>query len=351
MRLAVLFFCTPALALAQEPDITNLQVFRESVNIVIAPTTVTNRDGSLASGLKPHQFKLYDNNKEQDVKVDIAYQPISLVVAIQCDGSMTDVLPKLKGLGSILESQVLGEKGQVAIIAFDHRIRVVQGWTSDSKPINEAIAKLKPGSSSHSMVDAVTEAARMLNHRPQDSRRVVLLIGETQDRGSEGRVREALTALQFANVSYYALNVNRLVKALNAKSPAPRPDPIPSTARHGPNGSMLDPTSVAQYTGWNNGNVVPVFVEIFKQVKAIFIDNPTEVFSRYTGGKEYSFITQTALQSAVLDIGEELHTQYLLSYNPNNKLEGGFHEIRVEVDRMGLNVRTRPGYWMAGKPE
>ena len=114
---------------------------------------------------------------------------------------------------------------------------------------------------------------------------------------------------------------------------------------------MLDPTSVAQYTGWNNGNVVPVFVEIFKQVKAIFIDNPTEVFSRYTGGKEYSFLSQGALERAVLDIGEELHAQYLLSYNPNNKLEGGFHEIRVEVDRPDLKVRTRPGYWMAGKPE
>jgi len=326
-------------------------VIRESVNIVIAPTTVTNRDGSFATLIKPHQFKLFDNNKEQDIKVDLAYQPMSLVVAIQCDASMEDVLPKLKNLGSLLEGQILGDKGQVAIIAYDHRIRVIQEWTSDSKQINTAIGKLKPGSTSHAMVDAVTQASRMLSHRPADSRRVVLLIGETQDKGSEGRVREALTALQFANVSYYALNVNRFVKALTKTAPPPRPDPIPSTARHGPNGSAMDPTSVAQFTGINNGNVVPVFVEIFKQVKAIFIDNPTEVFSRYTGGREYSFVSYGALEKAVLDIGEELHTQYLLSYNPNNKLEGGFHEIRVEIDRADLKIRTRPGYWMAGKPE
>lgn len=349
MRLAISLLCTLTLIFAQ--DITDPVTFRESVNVVIAPTTVTKKDGSYATNLKPHQFKLYDNNQEQDIRVDMAFQPISLVVAIQCDGSMIDVLPKLKGLGSILEAQVLGERGQASVIAFDHRLRVVQEWTSDSKPINEAVMKLKPGSSSHRMVDAVTEAARMLNKRPTDSRRVVLLIGETQDKASEGRVREALTALQFANVSYYALNVNRLIKALNAKAPAPRPDPIPSTARHGPNGSALDPTSIAQYTGVNNGSVIPVFVEIFKQVKAIFIDNPTEVFSRYTGGREYSFISQGALERAVLDIGEELHTQYLLSYNPNNKLEGGFHEIRVTTDQLDLHVRTRPGYWMAGKPD
>ncbi len=348
MRFFISLLCTAALISAQED--TGLKI-TTTVNTVIAPTTVTNKDGTYATQLKPHQFKLYDNNKEQDIKVDLAYQPVSLVVVIQCDSSMIDVLPKLKGLGSILEGQVLGDKGAAAVIAYDHRIRVVQDWTNDSKPINEAIAKIKPGSTSHAMVDAVTQASRMLDHRPKDSRRVVLLIGENQDKGSEGRVREALTALQFANVSYYAVNVSRLLKALTKTAPAPRPDPIPSTARHGPNGSALDPTSVAQYTGINNGNVIPVFVEIFKQVKAIFIDNPTEVFANYTGGRQYSFVTQGALERAVLDMGEELHTQYLLSYNPNNKLEGGFHDIRVEVDRAGLDVRTRPGYWMAGKPD
>jgi len=59
------------------------------------------------------------------------------------------------------------------------------------------------------------------------------------------------------------------------------------------------------------------------------------------------FVTQRSLENAVGDIGREIHNQYLISYNPDNKSEGGFHTIRVEV-RGPYNVRSRPGYWLAG---
>jgi hypothetical protein len=43
-----------------------------------------------------------------------------------------------------------------------------------------------------------------------------------------------------------------------------------------------------------------------------------------------------------------ISSQYLISYNPNNKAEGGFHEIAVKVSNSDAKtVRTRPGYWLA----
>jgi hypothetical protein len=53
----------------------------------------------------------------------------------------------------------------------------------------------------------------------------------------------------------------------------------------------------------------------------------------------------------IADIGQELHSQYLISYSPNNTEEGGFHQITVDVLRTGLKVQTRPGYWMAAIPQ
>ena len=43
----------------------------------------------------------------------------------------------------------------------------------------------------------------------------------------------------------------------------------------------------------------------------------------------------------------QVHNQYIITYNPNNKNEGGLHQIRVEVTKPGLEVRTRRAYWMA----
>ena len=97
----------------------------------------------------------------------------------------------------------------------------------------------------------------------------------------------------------------------------------------------------------NTGNFVPMFVEIFKATKSLFIADPADVLTRYTGGKEYSFVSQKSLERAVSALGQEIHHQYLLTYSPNNLSEGGFHDIRVEVNRPGLEIRTRPGYWKA----
>jgi hypothetical protein len=80
------------------------------------------------------------------------------------------------------------------------------------------------------------------------------------------------------------------------------------------------------------------------------VDNPPELFTKGTGGEEFAFVKQRGLEDAIQRIGSELHSQYLLTYNPNNKSEGGFHEIVVQVtSRRDLRVRTRPGYWLAPK--
>jgi hypothetical protein len=110
----------------------------------------------------------------------------------------------------------------------------------------------------------------------------------------------------------------------------------------------MTPTMQSQV---QTGNVLPAFVEVFKAVKGIFVDNPTELYTKYTGGKEYTFMNQRSLDQAVTDIGEEIHSQYLLSYVPSIR-DGGYHTIRVDVlGRPNLKIRTRPGYWVAGAPE
>lgn len=322
---------------------------RQRVDEVIAPTTVVDADGVYVTGLKPIQFRLYDNDKLQSIKVDEVIQPISMVVAVQADAKVEGVLPKVQKLGTMLQAMVAGDGGEVAVVAFDHRIQKLQDFTSDPDRITEALKKMKPGSSQSALTDAVHEAARMLEKRPKERRRVLLLIAESLDKGSEGRVREALTRLEFANVIVYALNISRAYAEFTSKPALPRPDPIPPGGRHVPAGAVNTPTTTAQMTGAPGYgiNFAPMLVEIFRGVKGVFVDNPIEVYTQYTGGKEIGFVSQTDLERAVQAIGREIHNQYIITYNPNNKNEGGLHNIRVEVTRPGLEVRTRKSYWMA----
>jgi hypothetical protein len=90
-------------------------------------------------------------------------------------------------------------------------------------------------------------------------------------------------------------------------------------------------------------------VERFKDAKAVFKDNPVEAFTKGTGGSELSFYGERGLEEAIQRIGAELHSQYFVTYRPNNLDQGGFHEISVTVSSPEVKkVRTRPGYWIDG---
>jgi VWFA-related protein len=349
----MLLFSAAALAQSPPPGDSSKQdkdvIIRESVNVVIAPTTVRTRSGDFVDGLQLQDFQLYDNNKLQKITADVRDEPLSLVICVQKSSNLTDVMPKIQRIGAMLNDLVAGQDGEVALVAFDHRIQLVQDFTNENQKITEALKRIVPGSSNHAVIDAEMQAIRMLRNRPRDHRRVLLLIAERRDRGSEARLREALTEAQFANVAIYTLDISSAVATLTSRGDPPPPPPIPPAAQHMPAGGAATPTTVEQ--NYYNGNYIPVFVDIFKAVKSLFVDDTLEVFTRFTGGKEYAFVSERSLERAIQGISQEIHSQYLLSYTPNNQAEGGFHEIRVVVNRPNLEVRTRPGYWVAGRPE
>jgi VWFA-related protein len=322
---------------------------------VTAPVLALDRDGKYVSGIRPDQFHLFDNGKEQNIQVDVAYTPISLVICVQANSGVQALLPQVRKIGGLISPLVVGEQGEVALIAYDARVRVLQDFTSDPNLISDAVAKITPGSTSSRMVDAVAEGTRMLRKRPKGRRRIMLVIGETRDIASDYRPREAAINLELANIAFYSVDMSRFITTLTAPMPTPRPETLPPAMRPMPAGVAATPTTVAQTYGLNGARAefVPALVEVFRDIKAIFKSNPVELFTKATGGREFSFISQRGLEDAIQKIGEELHSEYTIGYSPNNRDENGFHEIvvtvsgRPDVDK----IRVKPGYWIAPKPK
>ena len=67
-------------------------LFRTSVRNITAPVIVLDKSGAIVDGIEAGRFHLYDDNKPQNISVDISVQPLSLVIAIQqsdrVDGSV-----------------------------------------------------------------------------------------------------------------------------------------------------------------------------------------------------------------------------------------------------------------------
>lgn len=356
MRLPVCLFLAAGL-FAQEPksvpdkgDAKSDPTIIQTVKFVMVPVTVTTRDGTIISGLTPNDFRVLDNGKPQRFTTDLTTNPLSLVIAVQATTNMEKLLPQVQKLGSLLEAQVLGEDGEAAIIAFDHRIQKLADFTSDSAQLTAALKKLKTGSTSSRLNDAAMEGIRLLKARPASRRRALLLISEPHDHGSELRVREVLSEADFAGIAIYTVNVSSIVANGTASPSAARSvlDNRPPGAVALPAGVIETPTTQMQN---NMGNWVPLMKEVFTSAVDVFKKNPSEIYTEYTGGRGFAYGNQKELDRALSSIGEELHTQYLLTYSPNNQNEAGFHNIVVQVTKPDLKIRARDGYYIAGKPQ
>jgi VWFA-related protein len=330
-------------------------VIRTQVNAVQTPVWVYDRKGNYVDGLTQEKFRIFDNGREQNITgVDVAFAPISLVICVQASANVEKMLPAINKIGNLIQPQILGEAGEAAVIAYDSRVRTLQEFTHDGDKITAAVKKINPygGSTAQHMVDAVDEATHMLQSRQRDNRRVILMIGERRDLGSEVRGREALIDMQLANVSFYSINMSQLIVNLTAPAPDPRPDVIPPAAMPMPSNTPATPTTVMQTYGTqgDSAQFMPLLIEIYRDAKAIFKANTVDVFAKGTGGEEFSYHSGRGLEEAIEDMGEVLRAQYTITYTPNNADEPGFHQIAVDViSPLAHSVRSRPGYWLGAK--
>jgi VWFA-related protein len=255
-------------------------------------------------------------------------------------------------IGNLIGPQVIGDGGETALIAYDSRIRLLQDFTTDHNKITQAVKKIQAGSESNRMVDAVSEATRMLRTRPRERRRIILLIGETRDMGSESHTRDVMINLQLSNVTVYSVDMSRFITTLLAQPKLSRPDPMPPAMHPMPGGVPATPTTVQQMYGINSrAEFLPLMLEIMRDTKAIFKANPVELFTKGTGGSEFGFHSQRTLEDALTSIGERLHSEYTVSYQPSNRDKSGFHPIRVDVSGHpeADKVITRLGYYLGAQ--
>lgn len=322
--------CFPPLSLALLPVCLLAQTpsFRVPARLVIAPTSVTDSTGRFINGLTASDFSLYDNDVAQKIYEDADFLPISVVVAVQTNLTVEAIQPRVRELGPLLGTLVVGEGGEAAILTFDRRAHVVQDFTSDLGRLTQTFRHIEfTGTDSH-LIDAVLQATHLLKQRPLGRRRILLLISETRDQGSESKLRDAVSEAELNNILIYSLNISRAHAARQVILPA----------YNGPAHTAL------------SIDLLAAIKEIYSGAKGLVVENPLSILTRYTGGEQYSFLKRSALENAVIKIGKEIHGQYLLSYTPKDADDTGFHSIRVTCDQPGVRVRSRPGYW-AGAQE
>ena len=194
--------------------------------------------------------------------------------------------------------------------------------------MNDDLTNLQPGDGGAVILDAVDYSVNLLKKEPEDRLRVLLLISETRDHGSHGKIEDTVAAIGQSNAVMYAL----------AFSPALS--------------KILD---TGRGTNKNEMHQGIDFLDLLYMTAQAMRKNVPSTITAMTGGEYELFATRKKFEVRMNDFTNHLHSRYLLSFAPKDP-HPGLHRIRVRLrvqsqDAGGATVLARSSYWAQGLKE
>ncbi len=325
--------------------------------LVNTPVTVRDARGAMVHNLEVKDFRVTDNGVEQKIiHFDLGSEPLSIVIVVETSSRVTAILPEIRRTGTLMTQTVMGPSGEAAIVGFNDSVDTLQEFTADADDIETKITRLKEGTDGARLYDAMAKGVEMLSGRPGPTatrpgrRRVMLVISEASDQGSEAKLGEVLRRAQLENVTIYSVGISSTRAALQKKPDYKRPvQPTPEGTFGSPPapGTVQTPTTEDnKYGGAAGGDLLALAIWAVMHAKDQITQNGLQIATTATGGAHLATWKNQSIEKAIDEVGGELHSQYMLTYTPTATDASGYHEIKVDVDRKELKVRARPGYYL-----
>jgi len=327
--------------------------------LVNTPVTVRDEKGQMVHNLEVSDFRIADNGVPQKIThFNLGGDPISLVVVVETSMRISPILPQIRRTGILISQTVTGPTGEGAVVGFDGEVKTLLDFTNSSDDLEKTMSKLKEGDYGSKLFNAMSAAVDMLSRRPEVSetdlghRRVMLVMAEAHDTGSEAKLGEVLRRAQLANITIYAVGISSAKSDLKKKPGYTAPSSATPEGTFGmppPPGTVQTPTTEQQAdeAGSLFAAVEALAIWAVLHAKDQVTAHQLEIAAAATGGQHVSAWKDRTLEKVIDEMGGELHSQYTLSYTPTGDTANGYHEISVTVDRKDLTVRSRPGYYLA----
>ena len=334
----------PALGEGIEKTTTLLRL---NVTYVEVPVTVKDPKGKLVAGLTWRDFRVFENDTREPIRI-FTTDSAPLSIAFVIDQSLTsDVMAKVNSSLDAIQG-ALTPYDEAAVFAYSNGAQEKTGFTGGQSsrlpavlaltratgteemvPVNSGPLagcnirengacvdpNLQPGRSAgstafitipkeiHTLNDAILAAAKELSTRPKDRRRIIYVISDGKEAGSKATYKEVVRYLLTNNIAVYG-------------------------------------TAVGTSALWGEGFVSHIHLPF------TMYDNILYKYTATTGGTLDSERDLNGIEKSYADIAKEARTQYTLVYASHESIyDGKYRKIDVRVDRPGLEVIAKLGYY------
>lgn len=272
-------------------------LIRTDARLVLVPVTVTDTMQRFVTGLQRDNFEVFEDKTPQAIK-DFSSEdvPVSLGIILDMSGSMSDKIDRVRDAVNQF-CDAANPQDEFFMIIFGDEPRLASDFTTNPEDIKKELLFTIPKGRT-SLLDAIHMGLVKMK-QAKYGKRALLIISDGGDNHSRHEEREVKAMARESDVMIYSIGIfDRYV-------------PTPEEVR-GP--ELL--SEIAEPTGG----------------RAFTIDNPN------------------AMASVARHIGEELRTQYVLAYRPQDAPhEGKWRKIRVKLRLPKhfpfLQAHARTGYY------
>lgn len=288
----------------QEPQ----EPIRAEARLVHLFVTVRDRNQRIVTDLTAKDFRVFEDGQEQKIEFfsrELSL-PITLGVLLDTSISVQSVLEEEKQAAIRFLQRVLRHGDLVLVISFDVNVDLLSDFTDSLAQLEGAIqrskinAPLPEGPVPRSqplgtrLYDAIWLACQEKLRR-EAGRKALLILSDAVDAGSQMRLEQALEAAQRSDTVIHFVVIT-------------------------------DPG----FYGFGGPSGAGVARRLAEQ----------------TGGRAIFLRDEKRLDEAFEQIAQELRQQYTLGYySSNNRRDGKFRKVEVRVQRSGLKVLSRKGYY------
>jgi VWFA-related protein len=363
------FAQSPEGPMVPRPDVPIQQAPKNSqttikarVVLVNAPVTVRDSKDQIVTSLAAKDFQLTDHGVPQTIShFDVGGDPISLVALFETSSRVTPLLPAVQKTGILITETILGSNGEAAIVGFNDTIDKLLPFSKNADEIQSSVWHLQASTSGSRLYDAMGVGVEMLSGLPEATattpgrRRILLVVSEATDVGSQAKLGEVLRKAQLANITIYSVGLSTTRALLQAEPKQNRTTIAPPGTYPLPPIPGKPPVPAEEDPRLNNTvDLMALAVWAVTHVADKISAHALEVAAAATGGAHFATFKDRTLEKALDEIGGELHTQYTLGYSPTGTSEAGYHEIKVvlaDPKYRNLKLRSRPGYYVVASDE
>jgi VWFA-related protein len=290
----------------------DVQTLKVNVNLVNLYFSVRDHDGFITN-LRKDDCSIAEDKVPQTIKNFTQEKNLPLTIGILLDtsGSQQNVLSLEKESGATFLRDVLTPKDEAFLISFDINVNLLADYTNRASEIKRAMekAQINTGAGTGSITgngdprgtllfDAVYLAAND-KLRQEAGRKILVLLTDGGDQGSQETRKTATEAAQKANAIVYVI--------------------------------LLADRQFYGGGGFNLGDSGA------RDMEQLASDTGGRVINLGHDGRK--------LEDAFNQIQDELRTQYLASYTPTNaKADGTYRKLNVACQK-GQKVQARVGYY------